>query len=103
MNRTLSSAATFALLLSFAAFDAQAFPLAPAPSGTGAPDVTLVEGGCGPGWHRNEFGRCRPSGPAVVVGAPVVVAPAPGVVIVEPGVCGGGFRWHPYRRRCVPL
>ena len=98
MNRTLSSATAFALLLSFATFDAQAFPLVPAPSGTGAPDVTLVEAGCGPGWHRNEFGRCRPSGPAIVGAPPVVVAPAPEVL-----VCGGGFRWHPYRRRCVPI
>jgi hypothetical protein len=101
MSRKLSSAMAIAVLLSFAAVDAQAFPLTSAPAGTGTPDITLVEGGCGPGWHRGEFGRCRPNGPAVVVvpAAPVVVAPGPGVVIVEHS-CGPGLRWHPGRRRC---
>jgi len=64
-----------------------------------------AEGGCGPGFHRNEFGRCRPNGPVVVApGAPVVVAPAaPVVVAPAPVVCGAGFRWHPHLRRCVVL
>jgi hypothetical protein len=40
-------------------------------------DGATAEGGCGPSFHRNEFGRCRPNRPVVVVpGAPVVVAPA---------------------------
>jgi hypothetical protein len=60
-------------------------------------DGATAEGGCGPGFHRNEFGRCRPNGPVVVApAAPVVVAPAP-------VVCGAGYRWHPRFRRCVVL
>lgn len=54
-----------------------------------------AEGGCGPGFHRNPWGHCRPNGP-VVVAPPVVVVPAP-------VVCGPGFRWHPRWRRCVVL
>jgi len=57
-----------------------------------------AEGGCGPGWHRNPWGHCRPNGPVEVV-PPVVVAP-PVVVPVAP-VCGPGFRWHWHWRRCV--
>lgn len=62
-----------------------------------------AEGGCGAGWHRGPYGECQPNrGPVVVVpGAPVVVAPA--VVAPAPVVCGVGYRWHPYRRRCVVL
>jgi hypothetical protein len=69
-------------------------------------DSAVAEGGCGPGFHRNAFGRCRPNeGPVVVVpGAPVVVAPAaPVVVAPAPVVCSAGFRWHPRLRRCVVL
>ncbi len=63
-----------------------------------------AEGGCGPGWHRNPWGACRPNrGPVVVAPAPVVVAPAPVVVAPAPVVCGAGFRWHPRWRRCVVL
>jgi len=95
MSRKFTSIAAFAVLLSFAASDAQAFPIASAPAGTGAPEVTLAAGGCGPLEHRGPYGHCRPN--AVVV-APVVVAPAP--VVVAPVVCGPGLRWHPGRRRC---
>src|SRR6516165_2768156 len=61
-------------------------------------DSASAEGGCGPGFHRTPYGRCRPSeGPVVVApAAPVVVAPAP-------VVCRGGLRWHPRLRRCVVL
>jgi hypothetical protein len=66
-------------------------------------DGATAEGGCGPGFHRNEFGRCRPNGPVVVApAAPVVVAPA-APVVVAPVVCGAGYRWHPRFRRCVVL
>ncbi len=54
-----------------------------------------AEGGCGPGWHRNPYGECRPNrGPAVVVERPVVVAP--GVVVETPVVrrCPVGFAWR---------
>src|SRR5215510_12883114 len=44
--------------------------------------ITPVAGGCGPGWHRNAYGVCRPNvAPGVVV--------APGAVVVAPGPCGG--------------
>ena len=75
-------------------------------------DGAIAEGGCGPGFHRNPYGRCRPNeGPIVVApGAPVVVAPAAPVVIAPPVVvapapvvCSAGLRWHPRLRRCVVL
>ena len=68
-------------------------------------DSASAEGGCGPGFHRTPYGRCRPNeGPVVVApAAPVVVAPAAPVVVAPaaPVVCRGGFRWHPRLRRCV--
>jgi hypothetical protein len=68
-------------------------------------DSASAAGGCGPGWHRNPWGVCRPNGGPVIVApaAPVVVAPAPVVVEPAPIVCGAGFRWHPRWRRCVVL
>src|ERR1700730_7462133 len=68
-------------------------------------DGALAEGDCGPGFHRNESGRCRPNGSVVVApGAPVVVAPAaPVVVAPAPVVCGAGYRWQPRFRPCVVL
>jgi hypothetical protein len=69
-----------------------------------------AEGGCGPGWHRNPYGACRPNGAVVVapgVVAPVVVAPAPvvvapGAVVVAPRrVCPVGFAWA--YGRCRPI
>ncbi len=92
MSKTIASFAAAAALLSFAVADAQA------------------EGGCGPGFHRNAFGHCRPNGGPVVVvpAAPVVVAPAPAVVVAPPAVvvapvggCGLGRHWSPRWRRCV--
>jgi hypothetical protein len=39
--------------------------------------IEQVADGCGAGWHRGPYGRCRPNrGPVVVVpGAPIVVVP----------------------------
>lgn len=68
-----------------------------------------AEGGCGPGFHRNRFGVCRPNGPVVVAPAAPVVAPPPVVVappapvVVAPVACGRGLRWHPRFGRCVVL
>jgi hypothetical protein len=43
--------------LSVATFNAaNAVPIAPVNADTG---ITLVAGGCGPGWHRGPFGGCR--------------------------------------------
>jgi hypothetical protein len=73
---------------------AGAMPLAPLDqSQTGF--VVRVEGGCGPGFHRDRFAGCRPNRPVVVAPAPPVVvapvapgpaavAPAPPVVVVAP-------------------
>jgi hypothetical protein len=67
-------------------------------------DSASAEGRCGPGFHRNPYGRCTPNDGRVVVppAAPVVVAPeTPVVVAPAPAECSGGFRWHPKLRRCV--
>jgi hypothetical protein len=97
MRPKVCAAASTAVLLSLIAFDSAS-----------------AEGGCGPGFHRNAYGRCRPNeGPVVVApAAPVVVAPAapaivapaaPVVVAPAPVVCRTGLRWHPRLRRCVVL
>jgi hypothetical protein len=59
-----------------------------------------AEGGCGPGFHRNPYGECRPNrGPVVVVpGAIVVERP---VVVVPGRACPVGFVWR--YGRCRPI
>ena len=66
-------------LLGLAAGPVQAMPIAPL-SGA-APDITLVAGGCGVGFHRGPYGGCLRNG---VVAAPGVVVGAPGVVVGAP-------------------
>ncbi len=65
-------------LLGLAAGPVQAMPIAPL-SGA-SPDITLVAGGCGAGFHRGPYGGCVRNAvavaPGVAVGAPAVVAPA---------------------------
>jgi hypothetical protein len=60
-----------------------------------------AEGGCGPGFHRNPYGECRPNRPVVVAPGAVVVAPP--AVVVEPvrRVCPVGFVWA--YGRCRPI
>jgi hypothetical protein len=96
--------AAFAVVsLSFAALgQAGAGPAAPLGSLSVGNDIILVEGRCGPGWHRDFAGRCRPNGGPVIVEPPVIVAP-PVVVVAPPVVCERGMRWHPRFRRCVVL
>jgi hypothetical protein len=105
MTRTLVLAFACAITgSSLASFGAQSFPISSLDAQLAAPEVTLVAGGCGIGFHPGPYGGCRPNGPVVVapvVTAPVVVAPA--VVVAPPVVCGVGFRWHPRFRRCVVL
>jgi hypothetical protein len=107
MSRTFSfSFACAALATSLAALSAQAMPLSSLDSRAAGPEVTLVAGGCGPGFHRGPLGACVANG--VVIVPPVVVAPAvvvapPVVIAPAPVVCGVGFRWHPRFRRCVVL
>ena len=40
---------------------AQAMPAGAGVALADAPQITLVAGGCGPGFHRAGFGRCRPN------------------------------------------
>jgi hypothetical protein len=58
-------------------------------------------GGCGPGWHPNPYGECRPNrGPAVVVEPGAVVVERPVVVVPGRG-CPLGFVWR--YGRCRPI
>jgi len=69
---------------------ASAMPLAPLGT-TDSADVIQVAQGCGPGWARGPYGRCRPMyaprpvyAPRPMYRAPVVVAPR----------CPPGFYWR---------
>jgi hypothetical protein len=55
--RSAVLAGTFVLLA--APFAAQAMPLQSKPASDGP--LTLVAGGCGPGFHRGPYGGCRPN------------------------------------------
>lgn len=96
MSRKFALAAAIAAAVTLASFDGQAMPLSNPLSGADLSGVTLVAGGCGPGWHRGPAGRCRRN----VVVAPVVVAPAP--VVVAPRVCPPRFRLN-RRGVCVRI
>jgi hypothetical protein len=108
MCMKFASAAAAAMLASVVSFNAQALPVSPSQSNQGAPIVTLVAQGCGPGFHRNAFGACRPNGYVVVPGAAVVVEPAPVVVapvapvVVAPIVCPVGYHLGPRGRARRP-
>jgi hypothetical protein len=97
-------------------FSVQASPILFAPMQKTVPDVTLVRGFCGLGFHRGPYGYCVRNGtvpvpPVVVAPAPVVVAPSPVVVapavpvvvapVVAPIVCPYGYYLGPYGR-CLP-
>lgn len=87
-------------LLGLAALPVQAMPIAPL-SGA-SPDITLVAGGCGVGFHRGPYGGCLRNG--VVVGAPGVVVGAPAVVAPRAYFYYGGRRcyWRaPGVRACI--
>jgi hypothetical protein len=102
MSRTLVLAFACAMVgSSLASFGAQSFPISSLDAQVAAPEVTLVAGGCGIGFHRGPYGGCQPNGAVVIAPVPLVVAPP--VVIAPPVVCGVGFRWHPRFRRCVIL
>ena len=49
------AAGCLAVLMSF---DAGAVPVSPVPLAQHSL-VTLIAGGCGPGWHRGPYGGCR--------------------------------------------
>ena len=96
--KTILAAAVFAIAGLGAA---NAMPVAPL-SAADTAEVIQVAQGCGPGYARGRYGRCRPMG-VVVRRPPVVVIrrPAP-VVVVRPGrVCGPGYAWR--AGRCRPF
>ena len=76
--------------------NAQALSVLSVPAQTAAPDITLVRGFCGLGFHRGPYGGCIRNG--TVAAPPVVVAPryAP-----PPSVCPYGYYVGPYGR-CLP-
>jgi hypothetical protein len=92
MRKEFLLAAAVALSAAFIPVNAQAFNLAPTAEGVQASNIIPVMDGCGPGYHRNPYGYCRPNGPGwggpgvyVAPGGPVVV-PVPGMVVApEPG------------------
>ncbi len=89
--KTILAAAVFAVVGLGAA---NAMPVAPL-SAADTADVIQVAQGCGPGYARGRYGRCRPMGGVVVVRRPPVV-------VVRPGrVCGPGFAWR--AGRCRPF
>ena len=66
----IAAAGAFMMIAS----SAQAFT--PAPLNLPVDDLAGIEqvaGGCGPGWYRGAYGRCRPMGARGFVGRPVVV------------------------------
>jgi hypothetical protein len=102
------------ILGSFLAYEAQAFPVAPASVRVTAPEVLQVRDFCGLGFHRDIYGYCVRNGvpygyvapgavvvaPPLAVAPPVVVAPP---VMVAPRVCPYGYAWAPAYGRCVPI
>jgi hypothetical protein len=117
MSRIASMLACFAVASVFS-FGAQAFPVSPAPATqVAAPEIILVRGFCGLGFHRGPYGGCVRNGvpygyvaPPVYVGPPVYAAPpvyvgppvyaAPPVVV--PRACPYGYYFYAPYGRCVP-
>lgn len=58
----LGLAAGLALLGSLAAGSVEAMPIAPRASLAAEAPVMVVRDGCGPGYFRTPYGRCRPAG-----------------------------------------
>jgi hypothetical protein len=60
-------------------------------------NIIQVMDGCGPGYHRNPYGYCRPNGPGW--GGPgAYVAPSGPVVVPVPGVVVGPGPRCPWRQ-----
>jgi hypothetical protein len=101
----LKKLAYAAVLSSLGVLSAQALPAAPVPAPLEiSGDLTLVADGCGRGYYRNAYGRCRPMGG----GGGGAVMVVPGVAIVPPVVvaprgnrgCPPGM-WRNRHGRCV--
>ncbi|MGC2394189.1 MAG: hypothetical protein WA465_10865, partial [Methylovirgula sp.] len=52
---------TVAAALAVAASASQAMPVSGGVDRGPSPQITLVAGGCGLGWHRGPYGGCRPN------------------------------------------
>ncbi len=61
LTKPLKLAAAAALMMSALPVSAEAFPVATVPAASGDAGITLVAGGCGPGFHRGPFFGCRPN------------------------------------------
>jgi hypothetical protein len=103
MSRKLVVMACSALVSLFS-FNVQALTVSSPAAQTAAPDITLVRGFCGWGFHRGPYGHCIRNGTVYV--PPVVVAPrvvvVPPVVVAPRVVCPYGYYLGPYGR-CLPL
>ena len=87
MHRTLCIAGAIAAFATMIAFDAKAFSISPLPKQSA--NITLVAGGCGPGFHRGPYGGCRPN-----IGYPAL---GYGGVYRGGGYYGGVYRGGVYR------
>jgi hypothetical protein len=58
--------------------------------------IQQVAQGCGPGWHRGPYGRCRPNRGPVVVTPGVAIAP-PVVVVPRARWCHRSFSSRNFR------
>ena len=77
------------VLGSILSFSANAVPISSAPAKVVVPDVVLVRGFCGPGFHRGLYGYCLRNGTNYVYVPPPVALP---------GVCPWGYYMGPYGR-----
>ena len=73
MTPFMKRAAAAAVLIAALPFSAEAFPIATAPAAQADAGITLVSGGCGPGFHRGPLLGCRAN--RVVVLGPVMRRP----------------------------
>ena len=87
--RNFIAAALSVGLLTIGASAAGAMPIANTASNTEA-GITLVAGGCGPGFHPGRFGNCRPNG-GFGYGRPGFVRPGFGPRYGRPGFGRPGF------------
>lgn len=62
MLKTTRLAAAAAVIIATLPFSAEAFPIVTGPVAGAEAGVTLVAGGCGPGFHRGPMLGCRPNG-----------------------------------------
>jgi hypothetical protein len=77
MRKSILSLSAVAML-AFAASAAQAIPLSGNVGGISSPEVVLVAGGCGAGFHRGPGGGCIPNA----------------AVVVNPYLQGAGWRFY---------